>query len=125
MLLSDVGIAIGAGTDVAIESASVIMLGDRLRDIAGALVLGRASYRTMQVNVALAVLANVIGIVVTAAGFITPMFAIAFILASIVAILANTLRIRTHRSAPWRADTHRDAGGDHGSTVRRRDRDPF
>jgi Cu+-exporting ATPase len=94
LLQSDVGIAVGAGTDVAIESAGVIMLGDRIRDIAGALVLGKASYRTMQANVALAVAANVIGIVLAATGFITPVLAIAFILASIVAITLNTLRIR-------------------------------
>ena len=94
LLQSDVGIAIGAGTDVAIESAGVILLGDRIRDIAGSLVLGKASYRTMQVNVALAVIANVLGIGLAAAGFITPVVAIAFILTSIFAILLNTLRIR-------------------------------
>ncbi|MBI1726309.1 MAG: heavy metal translocating P-type ATPase [Candidatus Rokubacteria bacterium] len=94
LLQSDVGIAVGAGTDVAIESAGVILLGDRIRDIAGALVLGKASYRTMQVNVGLAVVANVIGIALAAAGLITPVFAIAFILTSIFAILGNTLRIR-------------------------------
>ena len=94
LLQSDVGIAVGAGTDVAIESAGVILLGDRIRDIAGSLVLGKASYRTMQVNVALAVVANVIGIGLAAAGLITPVFAIAFILTSIFAILGNTLRVR-------------------------------
>jgi len=92
---SDVGVAVGAGTDVAIESAGVILLGDRIRDIAGSLVLGKASYRTMQVNVVLAVLANVIGIALAAAGFITPVVAIVFILTSIFAILLNTLRIRS------------------------------
>lgn len=106
LLQSDVGIAVGAGTDVAIESAGVIMLGDRLRDIAGALVLGKASYRTMQVNVALAVIANVIGIGLAAAGFITPVFAIVFILTSIFAILGNTLRIR---ATDLRRDTKAEA----------------
>lgn len=48
----------------------------------------------MQVNVALAVLANVLGIGLAAAGMISPVVAIVFILASIVAILVNTLRIR-------------------------------
>jgi Cu+-exporting ATPase len=48
----------------------------------------------MQTNVALAVAANVIGIVLAATGFITPVLAIVFILASIVAITLNTLRIR-------------------------------
>lgn len=94
LLQSDVGIAVGAGTDVAIESAGVILLGDRIRDIFGALVLGKASYRTMQVNVGLAVIANVIGMGLAAAGLITPVVAIGFILTSIFAILLNTLRIR-------------------------------
>ncbi|MEX2016745.1 MAG: HAD-IC family P-type ATPase, partial [Candidatus Hydrogenedentales bacterium] len=94
LIQSDVGIAVGAGTDVAIESAGVVMLGDRIRDIAGAIILGRASYRTMRVNVGLAVMANVVGIMLAAAGFITPVIAILFIVTSIVAILANTLRIR-------------------------------
>ena len=48
----------------------------------------------MRVNVGLAVIANVVGIVLAAAGFITPVLAILFIVTSIVAILANTLRIR-------------------------------
>lgn len=94
LIQSDVGIAVGAGTDVAIESAGVVMLGDRIRDIAGAIILGRASYQTMRINVGLAVMANVVGIVLAAAGFITPVLAILFIVTSIVAILANTLRIR-------------------------------
>lgn len=94
LVQSDVGIAVGAGTDVAIESAGVVMLGDRIRDIFGAIVLGRASYQTMKINVGLAVMANVIGIVLAAAGFITPVLAIVFIIASIVAIMGNTLRIR-------------------------------
>lgn len=94
LIQSDVGIAVGAGTDVAIESAGVVMLGDRIRDIAGAIILGRASYQTMRVNVGLAVMANVVGIILAAVGFITPVIAILFIVTSIVAILANTLRIR-------------------------------
>ena len=56
---AEVGIAIGAGTDVAIESAGVILIGDRLDDVVNALVLGKASYRTMTGNVLVAVLAAV------------------------------------------------------------------
>lgn len=44
-LLGDVGIAIGAGTDVTIESAGVILVRDRIENVYGALVLGKASYR--------------------------------------------------------------------------------
>ena len=91
---ADVGIAIGAGTDVAIESAGVILVGDRLDDVVGALTLGKASYRTMTGNVLVAVLFNVVGMILAAFGIITPLFAISFMVVSIFAILINTLRIR-------------------------------
>lgn len=91
---ADVGIAIGAGTDVAIESAGVILIGDRLDDVAGALTLGKASYRTMTGNVLVAVLFNIVGMILASLGFITPLFAISFMVVSIFAILINTLRIR-------------------------------
>lgn len=91
---SDVGIAIGAGTDVAIESAGVILVGDRLDDVLGALILGKASYRTMTGNVIVAVLFNIAGMALAAVGFITPTLAIVVMTVSIFAILLNTLRIR-------------------------------
>lgn len=91
---SDVGIAIGAGTDVAIESAGVILIGDKLMDVLNALILGKASYGIMTGNVVVAVLFNIVGMALAALGFITPMFAIIFMILSIFAILLNTLRIR-------------------------------
>lgn len=95
LLQSDVGIAVGAGTDVAIESAGVILIGDKINDVLGALILGKASYRTMLSNVAVAVLFNIVGIILAALGYITPVLAIAFMIVSIFGILLNTLRIRT------------------------------
>lgn len=92
---SDVGIAIGAGTDVAIESAGVILIGDKLMDVVNALKLGRASYSIMTGNVVVAVLFNILGMSLAAFGFITPMFAIIIMIFSIFAILINTLRIRS------------------------------
>lgn len=92
---SDVGIAIGAGTDVAIESAGVILMGDRLMDVLNALILGRASYGIMKGNVIVAVIFNVVGMTLAALGFITPMIAILIMILSIFTILINTLRIRT------------------------------
>ena len=91
---ADVGIAIGAGTDVAIESAGVILVGDRLQDVANALDLGRASYRTLTGNVIVAVIFNVLGMGLAALGLVTPLLAIVFMVVSIFAILLNTLRIR-------------------------------
>lgn len=92
---SEVGIAIGAGTDVAIESAGVILIGDKLMDVVNALILGKAAYRTMTGNVVVAVLFNLVGMVLAALGLITPLLAITVMIVSIFAILINTLRIRS------------------------------
>lgn len=91
---SDVGIAIGAGTDVAIEAAGVILIGDRLIDVLNAVILGKASYKTMTGNVIVAVLFNIVGMLLATLGLITPMLAIVVMIVSIFAILLNTLRIR-------------------------------
>ncbi len=91
---ANVGIAIGAGTDVAIESAGVILIGDRLDDVLSALILGKASYRTMTGNVIVAVLFNIAGMALAAMGFVTPSIAITVMVVSIFALLLNTLRIR-------------------------------
>jgi P-type Cu+ transporter len=92
---ADVGIAIGAGTDVAIESAGVILLSDQLTSILGALTLGKASARTLTTNVAIAILFNVVGIALAVFGLVTPVIAILIMAASILAILLNTMRIGT------------------------------
>ena len=91
---ADVGIAVGAGTDVAIESAGVILIGDRLVDVANALTLGKASYRTLTANVAIAVLFNVVGMGLAALGMMTPLLAVGWMILSIFAILLSTMRIR-------------------------------
>lgn len=91
---ADVGIAIGAGTDVAIESAGVILIGDRLEDVMNALTLGKAAYRTLTVNVVIAVLFNIVGMMLAAAGVITPLIAVGWMILSVFAILLSTLRIR-------------------------------
>lgn len=92
---SNVGIAIGAGTDVAIEAAGVILIGDRLIDVLNAVILGKASYKIMTGNVIVAVLFNIVGMLLATLGFITPMLAIVVMIVSIFAILINTLRVRT------------------------------
>jgi copper-(or silver)-translocating P-type ATPase len=91
---ADVGIAIGAGTDVAIESAGVILIGDKLEDVMNALTLGKAAYRTLTVNVVIAVLFNIIGMGLAGVGLITPLLAVGWMILSIFAILLSTLRVR-------------------------------
>ena len=75
---ADVGIAIGAGTDVAIESAGIVLVRDDPRDVAAAIELSRASYRKMVQNLVWAAGYNAIAIPVAAGilapwGFILPM----------------------------------------------------
>ena len=68
---ADVGIAIGAGTDVAVESAGIVLVRSDPRDVVGAIELSRATYRKMVENLAWATGYNVVAIPV-AAGVLTP-----------------------------------------------------
>jgi Cu2+-exporting ATPase len=68
---ADVGIAIGAGTDVAVESAGIVLVSDDPRDVVAAIELSRASYRTMLQNLAWATAYNALAIPV-AAGVLAP-----------------------------------------------------
>jgi Cu2+-exporting ATPase len=68
---ADVGIAIGAGTDVAVESAGIVLVRDDPRDVVGAVELSRASYAKMVQNLVWAVGYNVVAIPV-AAGLLVP-----------------------------------------------------
>ena len=97
---ADVGIAIGAGTDVAVESAGIVLVRDDPRDVAGAIELSRASYRKMIQNLAWATGYNALAIPVAAGvlapiGFILPMSIGALVMSAstvVVAINAQLLR---------------------------------
>jgi Cu+-exporting ATPase len=93
LVQSDVGIALGAGTDVAMESAGVVLVSDQMEKVVSALVLGRASHRKMKQNIAIAVAANVIGMTMAILGLVTAPVAIAIMTASIFAVLLWTLSL--------------------------------
>ena len=93
LVQSDVGIALGAGTDVAMESAGVVLVSDQMEKVVSSIVLGRASHRKMKQNIAIAVSANVIGITLAILGWITAPVAIAIMTASIFAVLLSTLSL--------------------------------
>jgi Cu2+-exporting ATPase len=97
---ADVGIAIGAGTDVAIESAGIVLVRSDPRDVVGAIRLSRATYRKMIQNLVWATAYNVVAIPVAAGlfvhwGFDIPMSvgAIAMSLSTIV-VAANAQLLR-------------------------------
>tara|TARA_R110002072_G_scaffold298112_1_gene471710 strand:+ start:21764 stop:24262 length:2499 start_codon:yes stop_codon:yes gene_type:complete len=93
LVQSDVGIALGAGTDVAMESAGVVLVSDQIGRVLSAVLLGRASHRKMKQNIAVAVLFNFVGMGLAVAGLITPAIAIIMMVLSIFAILLNTLAL--------------------------------
>ena len=97
---ADVGIAIGAGTDVAVESAGIVLVRDDPRDVAGAIELSRATYRKMIQNLVWATGYNALAIPVAAGvfapwGFILPMSIGALVMSIstiVVALNAQLLR---------------------------------
>ncbi len=91
LMQADVGIALGAGTDIAIESADSIVMTDRLTALADAYEISRWGYRKMLQNVGLAFLFNGIGVPVAATGLLHPVWAMVAMAASVSSIFLNSL----------------------------------
>lgn len=92
LMQADVGIAMGGGSDIAIESADIIVLGNRLDGVATAREISRRSYRKMLQNVSLAFLFNGIGVPLAATGLVYPVWAMVAMAVSVTAIFLNSLR---------------------------------
>lgn len=91
LMQADVGIAMGGGTDIAIESADIIILSNRLEALPVAREISRHSYGKMVQNVILAFLFNGIGIPLAATGLIYPVWAMVAMAVSVTAIFINSL----------------------------------
>jgi heavy metal translocating P-type ATPase len=91
LMQADIGIAMGSGTDIAIESADIIILSNRLNALAVAREISRRSYSKMVQNVTLAFLFNGIGIPLAATGLIHPVWAMVAMAVSVTAIFCNSL----------------------------------
>jgi len=92
---AEVGIAMGSGTDIAIESAGVTLVRGDLRGIARARTLSEAMMRNIKQNLFFAFIYNVIGIPIAALAFLNPMIASAAMTLSSVTVIANALRLRS------------------------------
>ncbi len=91
LMQADVGIAIGAGTDIAIESADVILVGERLGGVVEAYYIGKNSYRKTVQNLVLALAFNGLGIPLAATGLVHPVWAMVAMIASVSTVLLNSL----------------------------------
>jgi Cu+-exporting ATPase len=91
---SDIGIAIGTGTDVAIESANVVLMNGDLEGIVKSLKLSKQTIRVIKQNLFWAFIYNVIGIPLAALGLLNPMFAALAMSFSSVSVVSNSLRLK-------------------------------
>ncbi|MBI2468289.1 MAG: heavy metal translocating P-type ATPase [Candidatus Rokubacteria bacterium] len=91
LMQADVGVAMGGGTDIAIESADIIIVGNRLRSILTAREISRRSYGKTKQNVVLAFLFNGVGIPVATTGLVYPVWAMAAMAVSVTSIFLNSL----------------------------------
>ena len=101
---ADIGIAIGAGTDIAIESADVVLMKDSLDDVATAIDLSRAVVRNIHMNLFWAFFYNILGIPLAAGALfpafqlrLSPMIGSAAMSLSSVCVVTNALRLRFFR----------------------------
>lgn len=102
LVQSDVGIAVGTGTDVAIESAKVVLMRDNIEDVANAIALSKATMRNIKQNLFWAFAYNVVGIPFAMGLFkllfngplLDPMIAGAAMAFSSVSVVTNALRLR-------------------------------
>lgn len=94
---ADVGLALGTGTDVAMESAGITLVRGDLRGIARARRLSRATVRGIRQNLVLAFLYNVLALPLAAVGLVTPVVASAAMSLSSLSVVGNALRLRRAR----------------------------
>lgn len=110
---ADVGIAIGAGADVAVDAADVVLMKNRLSDVPAAIRLSRATLRNIHENLFWAFIYNVIGIPLAAGCFVglgltlNPMFGAAAMSLSSFCVVSNALRLNLCKIRDSRHDKRR------------------
>ena len=114
---ADIGVAIGAGTDVAIDAADIVLMKSRLSDVPAAIRLSRATLRNIHENLFWAFFYNIVGIPLAAGMFIpvlgwqlNPMFGAAAMSLSSVCVVSNALRLnlfKLHNASKDKQIKHR------------------
>jgi Cu+-exporting ATPase len=126
---ADVGLAIGTGTDVAIEAADITLISGSLTGVVTAIRLSRATMRNIRQNLFFALIYNGIGIPIAAGVLypffgvrLSPMFAAAAMALSSLSVVGNANRLRRHRpahlpttAAPAPVQPHVEIGADHAA----------
>ncbi len=120
---SDVGVAMGTGTDVALEAGDAALMRPDLGGVADLIRLGRATLSVIKQNLFWAFAYNTIGIPLAAAGLLNPMFAAGAMGLSSVCVVGNSLRLTRFRPTVLHPEQERDsdtdghAGSDHSRIV--------
>jgi Cu2+-exporting ATPase/Cu+-exporting ATPase len=104
LVQADVGMAMATGTDVAIESAGITLLGGDIKKISQAVVLAKSTMRTVKQNLFWAFIYNIVGIPVAAGALypiwgimLNPIFAGVAMAGSSVSVVSNSLRLKTKK----------------------------
>jgi Cu2+-exporting ATPase len=95
LVRADVGIAIGSGTDVSIESADIVLMSSELLKVRMAASLSRRTLRTVRQNIGISIAYNVIMVPLAMAAFITPLVAAISMPVSSLLVIGNAARIKT------------------------------
>jgi Cu+-exporting ATPase len=94
---ADIGIAIGSGTDIAIETGSIVLINNNLSGVPDAIKLSRKTINIIKQNLFWAFIYNIIGIPLAAMGRLDPMLAALAMSLSSVSVISNSLRIRNFK----------------------------